>query len=182
MKKKLDLKLYAQKAREAAAEGIVLLKNDRNALPLQDGAKISIFGRIQFDYYKSGTGSGGLVNTSYVVGILDALKQYGKYQINQDLIDIYQEWIKSHPFDKGQGWATEPWSQEEMPLTKEIVQKARQKSEIAIIVIGRTAGEDQDLKAEEGSYYLTKTEEEMILVGLRTVRQNNCFIKCCQYY
>lgn len=162
MKKKLDLKLYAQKAREAAAEGIVLLKNDRNALPLQDGAKISIFGRIQFDYYKSGTGSGGLVNTSYVVGILDALKQYGKYQINQDLIDIYQEWIKSHPFDKGQGWATEPWSQKEMPLTKEIVQKARQKSEIAIIVIGRTAGEDQDLKAEEGSYYLTKTEEEMI--------------------
>ena len=49
-----------------------------------------------------------------------------------------------------------------MPLTEEIVQKAREKSEIAIIVIGRTAGEDRDLKAEEGSYYLTKTEEEMI--------------------
>ena len=60
------------KSREAAAEGIVLLKNDRNALPLQDGAKISVFGRIQFDYYKSGTGSGGLVNTTYVISILDA--------------------------------------------------------------------------------------------------------------
>ena len=161
-KKKLDLKLYAQKAREAAAEGIVMLKNDRNVLPLQDGARISVFGRIQFDYYKSGTGSGGLVNTSYVVGILDALEQYGKYEINEDLKKTYQEWIKDHPFDRGHGWATEPWSQKEMPLTEEIVQNAREKSDIAIVIIGRTAGEDQDLKAEEGSYYLTKTEEEMI--------------------
>lgn len=161
-KRVFDIEKYAQKAREAAAEGIVMLKNDRGALPLKDGAKISIFGRIQFDYYKSGTGSGGLVNTSYVVGILDALEQYGKYEINEDLKKMYQEWIKDHPFDKGHGWATEPWSQKEMPLTEEIVQNAREKSDIAIVIIGRTAGEDQDLKAEEGGYYLTKTEEDMI--------------------
>ena len=90
-KRVFDIEKYAQKARGAAAEGIVMLKNDRGALPLKDGAKISIFGRIQFDYYKSGTGSGGLVNTSYVVGILDALEQYGKYEINEDLKKMYQE-------------------------------------------------------------------------------------------
>ena len=49
---------YAATARQAAAEGIVLLKNDRDALPLRDGARLAIFGRAQFHYYKSGTGSG----------------------------------------------------------------------------------------------------------------------------
>ena len=63
---------YASLARQAAAEGAVLLKNDDQALPLKKET-ISVFGRIQFHYYKSGTGSGGLVNAKYVVGITDAL-------------------------------------------------------------------------------------------------------------
>lgn len=48
-------------SRIAATEGIVLLKNDQQVLPLQN-VKINVFGRIQTNYYKSGTGSGGLVN------------------------------------------------------------------------------------------------------------------------
>ena len=71
----IDWKQYAAIARQAVAEGCVLLKNDNNALPLKKGECASVFGRIQFDYYKSGTGSGGAVNTRYVTGILDALKQ-----------------------------------------------------------------------------------------------------------
>ena len=161
-KKVFDLQKYAAKAREAAAEGIVLLKNDQQALPLQDGAKIAVFGRSQFNYYKSGTGSGGLVNTTYVVGILDALEQSGKYEINQGLKNTYSEWIKLNPFDYGKGWASEPWSQKEMPLAKEVVEEARKESDTAIIIIGRTGGEDQDQKAEPGSYYLTETEEQML--------------------
>ena len=70
----IDWDKYAALARKAAAEGIVLLKNDNQALPLKEGGKLSVFGRIQFDYYKSGSGSGGMVNTKYVVGILDALQ------------------------------------------------------------------------------------------------------------
>jgi len=62
----LDWKQYAALARQAAAEGCVLLENKNNTLPLAEGETCAVFGRTQFEYYKSGTGSGGLVNTSYV--------------------------------------------------------------------------------------------------------------------
>lgn len=98
---------YAALARLTAAEGAVLLRNEGGALPLHEGEKTAVFGRIQFDYYKSGTGSGGLVNTKYVVGILDALKEE-KLILNGDVENYYREWMKDHPFDEGPGWAQEP--------------------------------------------------------------------------
>ena len=159
--KVFDLKQYAKKAREAAAEGIVLLRNEGNVLPLSSGEKIALFGRSQFNYYKSGTGSGGLVNTSYVVGIREALENSG-FVLNQTVKAAYEEWLKDHPHDKGVGWAGEPWHQEEMPLEGDFVKAARRESDTAIVIIGRTAGEDQDNKAEAGSYLLTDTEERMI--------------------
>ena len=58
----IDWKKYAILARQTAAEGAVLLKNDKETLPLKKGTVVSVFGRIQLSYYKSGTGSGGLVN------------------------------------------------------------------------------------------------------------------------
>ena len=57
------------------AEGCVLLRNEKNTLPVKNGETIAVFGRSQFNYYKSGTGSGGMVNTPYVVSILDALEE-----------------------------------------------------------------------------------------------------------
>lgn len=157
----IDWKAYAAKARKTAAEGAVLLKNDKNALPLREGEKLAVFGRIQFDYYKSGTGSGGMINTRYVVGILDALKEENLV-LNQELEQVYSEWIKAHPFDWGTGWAQEPWSQEEMPLDDEMIKKAAGESDAALIIIGRTAGEDCDTKAEKGSYYLSEAEEKVL--------------------
>ena len=68
----LDWAVYEKTAREMAAEGLVLLKNDNKALPLKQGETVSVFGRMQNHYYKSGTGSGGMVNVARVVGILDA--------------------------------------------------------------------------------------------------------------
>ena len=67
--KVFDVKRYARTARAVAAEGIVMLRNEGRVLPLREGEKIALFGRGQFNYYKSGTGSGGMVNTSYVTGI-----------------------------------------------------------------------------------------------------------------
>lgn len=58
----------------AASEDAVLLKNERNDLPILNGEVISLFGRSQIDYYKSGFGSGGMVNTDYVVNIVDGIK------------------------------------------------------------------------------------------------------------
>lgn len=157
----IDWAAYAGKARQAAAEGAVLLKNDKGALPLREGEKLSVFGRIQFDYYKSGTGSGGMINTRYVVGILDALKEE-KITLDQELEQIYREWVEEHPFDMGKGWAQEPWSQTEMPLSREVVEAAAAKSDAALVIIGRTAGEDRDATAERGSYYLSEGEEQML--------------------
>ncbi len=159
---KIDWEKYAALARATVAEGCVLLKNDREALPIRKGERVSVFGRIQFDYYKSGTGSGGAVNTRYVTGILDALEAEEDITVNEELKGVYQAWLETHPFNKGMGWAQEPWCQEEMPLSDEVVDAAAKRSDIAVVVIGRTAGEDKDNSVAEGSYLLTAAEHAML--------------------
>ena len=162
MKYTLDYKKYAELARRVAAEGSVLLRNEDEVLPLQKGQKVSIFGRTQFEHYKSGTGSGGMVNAPYVTNITDSLKEDGTVQVNEVLEAQYREWLKDHPFDIGEGWAMEPWNQEEMPVSEELTRQAAEQSDLAIVVLGRTAGEDKDNSAAEGSYLLTAAEEEIL--------------------
>lgn len=161
MEQTLNLENYKKIARQAAAESCVLLKNEKEALPLKKGDKVAIFGRCALHYYKSGLGSGGLVNTRYVVSIPDALKECKDVTVSETLLQIYEDWSRENPIDEGCGWGTVPWSQQEMPVTKEVLQAASD-ADVAIIIIGRTAGEDQDNKNEEGSYLLTPTEYDMI--------------------
>ena len=158
---KLDLEKYAALARQAVAEGCVLLENEGQALPLRDGERVAVFGRMAFHYYKSGLGSGGLVNTRYVVGILDALKECEGVYLDEKLMGIYEDWIMENPYDEGQGWGHVPWCQKEMDVTEEMLDCAR-RNDVSLVVIGRTAGEDQDNNAKAGSYCLTETEEDMI--------------------
>lgn len=162
MKYVFDWKEYAKTAREMVSEGCVLLRNEEHALPIRNGETVSVFGRSQFNYYKSGTGSGGMVNTPYVVSILDALEEEEGISVNPGLRKVYEEWIAEHPFDMGSGWANEPWCQEEMELSKEVVSDAADCSDLALVIIGRTAGEDQDNSAAEGSYLLTQVERDML--------------------
>lgn len=161
-KKILDWKAYEETARNAAGEGQVLLKNENHVLPIKEGSKIALFGRMQFNYYKSGTGSGGMVNVNKVTGILDALLEADEVTVNQELLSIYEEWEKTHPFDGGVGWGMEPWSQEEMPIEEELVQKIAEDADIAVVIIARTAGEDKDNQDLEGAYRLSKLEEDML--------------------
>ena len=158
---KLDLERYAVLARQATAEGCVLLENEGQALPLREGERVAVFGRMAFHYYKSGLGSGGLVNTRYVVGILDALKDCKEIRLDEKLMGIYEDWIRENPFDEGQGWGRVPWCQKEMEVTDEMLGCARD-NDVSLVIIGRTAGEDQDNNAGPGSYCLTETEEDMI--------------------
>lgn len=162
MKTGFDMNEYKRLSRQINAEGCVLLRNARQALPLDKGSKVTVFGRSQLNYYKSGTGSGGLVNTAYVTGILDALLKSDDIEVNQEVLKTYQEWVKDHPFDKGNGWASEPWCQLEMPLRESMVEEAARSTQAAIIVIGRLAGEDRDNVAMAGSYLLTREEEVML--------------------
>lgn len=154
----------AEFSRKIAAEGCVLLKNDNNVLPIKEDNKVSIFGRTQIDYLKSGTGSGGLVHTEYTVNITEGLLANPKINVNEELLDIYKNWLLDNPFDEGQGWATEPWFQEEYVPDDAVVKKARDISDVAIIVLGRRAGEDRDNVAEKGSWYLTDKEEALLEV------------------
>ena len=158
---KLDLERYAVLARQATAEGCVLLENEGQALPLREGERVAVFGRMAFHYYKSGLGSGGLVNTRYVVGILDALKDCKEIRLDEKLMGIDEDWIRENPFDEGQGWGRVPWCQKEMEVTDEMLGCARD-NDVSLVIIGRTAGEDQDNNAGPGSYCLTETEEDMI--------------------
>ena len=157
-----NVEKYAALARQAIAEGCVLLENKNNTLPFQKGVKIASFGRGQFNYFKSGTGSGGMVNTSYEVSVLDALKGCENVILDAEILKTYEAWIAAQPEETDYGWASEPWSMPEMPLEEELVKIAAAKSDVALITIARTAGEDKDNSAEAGSYLLTSEEERMM--------------------
>ena len=157
-----DYKRFSALAARVAAEGCVLLENENRTLPLAKGGKIALFGRALYNYYKSGTGSGGMVNVNHVVDLPEALAKDGLYELNKEVDETYREWLKEHPYDDGIGWGNEPWFQEEMPLTDELVSRAAEESDTAIIVLGRTAGEDHDNAAEPGSYLPTDAEEDVL--------------------
>ncbi|MGB8455558.1 MAG: glycoside hydrolase family 3 C-terminal domain-containing protein [Anaerocolumna sp.] len=160
----IPLEGFAEFSRKAAGAGAVLIKNEGNILPVKAGERVSVFGRIQKNYYRSGTGSGGSVNVSYTTNLLDGLRSKKTIHVNEELAAIYERWIEENPFDNGGGvWAGEPWNQTEMPLASEIVARARQVSDKALVVIGRTAGEDIDNANAPGSYKLTADEKAMLM-------------------
>ena len=165
--KTLDWDKYLKTAAQVVSEGIVMLKNEHQALPLKPDEEIALFGRIQFHYYKSGTGSGGMVNVSKVTNIVDGLQESGM-KLNRELLDVYHKWDNENPFDLGDGWGKEPWSQKEMPLEDSLAARAAKRCQTAIAVIGRTAGEEQDNSLTEGSFLLSSDEKQM----LTTVRRH----------
>ena len=166
---------FAEKSREAAVEGIVLLKNEGNVLPFTENDKISVFGRPQIEYYRSGTGSGGAVNVEYSTNILDGFRN-SNLTINEELVKDYQEWLKEHPFDNGGGgWAAEPWFQKDMDITPEYARKQAETTNKAVYIIGRTAGEDKDNFAWAGSYLLTD-EEKANLKNITEAFEDVCVV------
>ncbi|MBO5358421.1 MAG: glycoside hydrolase family 3 C-terminal domain-containing protein, partial [Clostridia bacterium] len=147
--------------RRLAAEGSVMLHNN-GVLPFGKGTRVALFGRTQETYVKSGTGSGGLVRVVKPPCILESFRENGVFSIDEELAQVYAEWILENPFDNGHGWATEPWSQKEMPLSDELVKSTADRNDVAVIIIGRTAGEDRDNSNTDGSYLLSAEETEMI--------------------
>ena len=160
-------KPLADFARKVAAEGCVLLKNEGNILPIAKDDSISLFGRTQIEYHKSGIGSGGLVRVDYSVNILDGIRKNPKLTLNEDLVKVYQKWIEENPAVTGLNWDKMPWYQPEMVPDEEIVADARRKSDIAVIVLGRIAGEGRDNSADKGSWYLTDDEESLLEIVSR---------------
>lgn len=148
-----------EKCLQSAEEGTVLLKNENAVLPIKD-EKISVFGRCQINYFYVGYGSGGDVNQPYEVSLIDGLKNNG-VRLNEELLAIYKKWCADNPINHG-FWGHWPMNYPEMELSSDVVKKAGENSDKAIVVLGRAAGEDRENKLEKGSYYLTDTEINML--------------------
>ena len=158
------LKENAQISREAAAQGMVLLKNEAKALPLLPGTNIALFGNNALDLIAGGTGSGD-VNKMYTVPFADGLFRAG-YSLNTDLYRSYSEYTSAENAKKPKRTLMEELMSpvkpiEEMLVTDEMIRNASAQSAVAIIAIGRNAGEGNDRKATD-DYYLTDKEKNLI--------------------
>lgn len=151
--------------RRAAAEGAVLLKNT-GILPLARGTTVSVFSRMQKDWYPIGYGSGGEVNKIYTVPLIDGLRSCEALRVNEKLAAVYEKWIKAHP-SRDCSWGRWRFSLPDMPLTDGLVKAAAEKSDCALYVIGRSAGEGRDCEAGPGSYYLTETEKNNLALIMK---------------
>lgn len=151
-----------EQVRALAEEGIVLLKNDNDALPFKENDNVAVFGRVQYDWFFVGYGSGGDVHPPYTVSLYEGFENAGIYY-NKELKTIYENWCQDPDNQADHGyWGHWPFYYEEMPLDEAIVTDAAKKSNIAMVILGRAAGEDRENKLEEGSYYLTAEEKDML--------------------
>ena len=146
--------------RQAAAEGIVLLKND-GVLPLCKQEETAFFGRVQHNYFYVGYGSGGDVIASHRTSPMEALAQREDICYNTRLSKAYKAWCEANaPFDGV--WGMWPTYYEEMPLDDDAVRSVAETSKHAVVFIGRAMGESMDNKAKKGYYYLTDAERKLL--------------------
>ncbi|MDD4688723.1 MAG: glycoside hydrolase family 3 C-terminal domain-containing protein [Eubacteriales bacterium] len=152
---------HIQLSREAACEGMVLLKNENKVLPIVNGKNIVLFGKGQIDYVKGGGGSGE-VNGSYIRNVYEGFKikeKEGKVNILHQLSAFYEDVVKKQFADGVEiGKTTEP----EIP--EYLLNVAKKYTDTAVITIDRFSGEGYDRKGEEydGDFYLSREEEKMV--------------------
>ncbi len=157
-----SLKAHAGVARAAAAEGMILLKNELNTLPLKkEIKKIAVFGNISYDFISGGTGSGD-VNEAYTISLIDGLLNAG-IQVDYDLKKTYEKFIitEKEKAPKKKFFFELPAPLPEMQLEENMIAAKAKETDIALITIGRNAGEFQDRK-EENDYYLSEQENNLV--------------------
>lgn len=166
-------------ARKSAAEGCVLLENN-GILPLQKDKMISVFGRCQADTFYVGYGSGGNVHPPEKVSVLAGLRGCSDIIINEDVAKVYTEWCnrKENLADPGKEWGKWPYFYPEMPLEEKLVADAAKKTETAVVIIGRAAGEERENYLGEGSYYLTEEEKRMLSLVTGVFAETIVILNC----
>lgn len=168
-------------SKEAAAEGMVLLKNERGLLPLREGSRIALFGKGSFDYVKGGGGSGD-VSTVYVRNLYEGFHNLqGAVSLYEPVCEYYRKYVEAqYRAGAAPGMTAEP------ELRAEQVKSARAFADTAVIVISRFSGEGWDRSGveyngeynpwetetsmpqisekifPEGDFYLTQAEKDMI--------------------
>lgn len=161
---KPDLKAHAAITRKSATEGMVLLKNDQNTLPMRGIQNVSVFGLTSYDFIAGGTGSGD-VNKAYTIDLLTGLNEAG-LSVNEKLSNVYKAYkdyqaslTAAGPARRGWFWGKAVLP--EMAVSRQIINVQAQESDIAIITIGRQAGEGSD-RQEENDFKLSDVEQQLI--------------------
>ena len=169
---KPDLTGHAALAREAATEGIVLMKNN-GALPLtvkKDGSNVTValFGVCSYHMLSGGTGS-GRVHTPYITDMVEGLKNAG-IGTTKMLADVYNKYV---PYARakfqadnhtGEWYLQDAWGDQklqEMPIGRRMIEHEVKEADVAIITLGRQAGEGVDRDAER-EFFLQADEQELI--------------------
>ncbi len=152
-----------EKARLLADEGIVLLKNENELLPFDKKTRVAVFGRVQFDYFCVGYGSGGDVNYPYKISFAQAIEEEN-LNFDKKVFNYYKNECESKPIPKSFVWGKWPLSYDEFELPESLVKTSSESSEAAIVIFGRAAGEDRDNELKKGSYLLSEKEEKLLLL------------------
>lgn len=156
-----DLKKDALISRMAAADGMVLLKNDGSTLPLKKIKRIALFGNSSYDIITGGAGSVD-VSMAYKVSLFQGFKNAG-FKLDSSLTNTYNTHIDSSKakWPKVRKMFQAPPVIQEATITMEQLAGQADKAEIAVITIGRNAGEGSDRKLEN-DYYLSSAEKTFI--------------------
>ena len=160
-----DLKAHAKAARAAATESMVLLKNDDNVLPLKGTETVAMFGISSVDFVAGGTGSGN-VNKAYVVNMVQGLENAG-FTLVEDIKEFNQKYVDFQKVNTRLNSTNGPSillgdaKIPEAPLSREVINAQVDKSDLAIVVIGRNSGESADRRVDD-DFNLTDTERQLL--------------------
>ncbi len=179
---------HAELSRTASAEGVVLLKNENNALPLKVGETVALFGRATIEYIKGGGGSGD-VNCEYVRNIYDGFSEKereGKVSLYMPTVKYYENYVKEESKKIPTRAEVEKiWGKvnamdfckekddiiydtfarmhvKEADVPSSLIEEAAKNADTAIITLSRFSAEGVDRKAIEGDYYLNDAEKNLI--------------------
>lgn len=146
-----DLKAHAAVSREAASDGMVLLRNENRALPFDSKSRVALFGISSYDFVAGGGGSGD-VNKDHVVNIREGLRSCG-FSIDGDLDEMYlrhleKEHARIDPLNGKRPWFLYQYRAQELENADRAVCRAAQDDDIAVITISRASAEGFDRHVE----------------------------------
>ena len=152
-----------QYARSAAADGMVLLKNDKSTLPIAIDKEIALFGITSYRCFRMGWGSGDMM-AQRTTQIYEGLESAG-YKLNKEVKATALKWADEHDSEYrgvNRDWFKWVYRFNEFELSDELIDKAAKSSDVAVITIGRCSGESDDLKNEAGYHKLHGEEIDLI--------------------
>ena len=160
---KPDLKAHAEVTRQTATEGMVLLKNDGGTLPMKDVKSVAVFGITAYDFIAGGTGSGD-VNKAYTIDLMQGITNAG-LTVTEDLKNLYYDYKKFQESKDAAEFAnTFRWGKPVLPkleVASRIVSNQAKKADIALVCLGRQAGEGSD-RHIENDFNLTEVERNLL--------------------